>query len=1449
MPQQQIIWTTLPSGRRGNGASETLMLSVVASPRLRLDDGGTGLLQSFPDFLDWPAHVQQTLTGFDLFIDDDETHRVDPVAATIVSAQPGGSDVWKALFSATTSVRSQQFQGLQEPVASYSVSGVAAQLQAGYTRLAHDAPFRPADKDTFKQSFPTLAGGPSPIVTASASPMRARLSQLPTLPTEQLASMHRELSVALLHAEHEMSFDEKLAAVTRVAGSLARAAPLGHTVPLVAETDHPAGELAKLVAFHRRAATPSPLDGVTPPPQPNHEIDFHRALTALGEYSWLLRQLRLVLDLEIDVSRVPKSSIGALRHLRARPRFSSPVTDASTYTPVTKYILDNDATGPLPFPVFVAAPKAAQTPPHIQTQLEIVGGFLNLGLTRPPPPPTDDLQFDVFTVDIDGAAKKLLNTIQMVAGDGQAAPIDAATEIAAPALQTSGLNLVRTGQADLLTSDVKTAGERDAARQAGQRAVLFAEDLVRGYRIDICHFPPGATLGQPWMSLHQRTGNLRFKRDGASDITIALPNGDEGFVQPVLVQYPNGGGTNPIYIHESYAHWQGWSLSAPLPADAVGLTRGQTDVPAAPAGLKQVESTVQAASGTLPRLRFGHSYQMRVRTVDLAGNGLNLERAQSVLDALFNQRRPEVFLPISGQQLPYRRFDPIASPVLVLREELMEGEAADVMVIRSNGAPTTTASYAASLGDPRYHGFNDRHVAPPKSSQRMAERHGRLDAAFGIAGRPQSVFGVFARDLGTLNDVSVINIQTGQAESLPDVVRTDATGAQTTIPHGLRFFATDQAKSDRSGYTVHYEEQLRLPYLPDPLADGAALFGLPGVKKIESLVLVESSTPGTVGTLVSLREGPNTHQLLEASALDQLGAITKIGFPSAAQWPDLRCFRLRLDGGLDPNGETPTWSEVNGVRTLTVRLAPAEVSTIFISTYPRPEDVALFALHFSWSRLGAPEGERQFIGQAQHGALAMLTPAHKVVLVHAVQQPLIAPQVAGTPFAVKRFPGDTVAYLTGRFKIHGKSTEKLDLLASWTEPLQESEGTRSIETHVLEVPISLGDPDPLGTHGDPVPIATYTKAPTDSFEFNAPPRESDARAKSFLARHEFGDTRHRRVTYRLVAATRFKEHFPARITSDTANITRTFTFENAEVLNSVRPPALEVTSIIPAFQWDRSLDLTSSKRAGGWLRVYLGSKWFATGEGEMVAVVGEAAGRDPASGADPLHATPSSSQTSTIIPTVPPVVFPGQPNIYPFEAHHDDEIGRWYADVAFNVSTLYFPFVRLRLARFQKQSLDGLQLSPVVEVGFYQLAPDRAVALTFIDVVEGQPDKRKIDIMVSGPRAAAAGLTTGAHLSYSVEAGVEERALGAPGDPRDPNLGWVPSTTIVPIVASGQLDAGVLWHGAVILPAFADMDRRIVIKEFEIFPPGETPPGQAWSGEPAGGPSRRLVYADTIPVR
>jgi hypothetical protein len=49
-----------------------------------------------------------------------------------------------------------------------------------------------------------------------------------------------------------------------------------------------------------------------------------------------------------------------------------------------------------------------------------------------------------------------------------------------------------------------------------------------------------------------------------------------------------------------------------------------------------------------------------------------------------------------------------------------------------------------------------------------------------------------------------------------------------------------------------------------------------------------------------------------------------------------------------------------------------------------------------------------------------------------------------------------------------------------------------------------------------------------------------------------------------------------------------------------------------------------------------------------------------------------------------------------------------------------------------------------------------------------------------------------------------------------------------------------------LVPKFADRERRIVVKEFELFRPNTCQPGLVWIGDTSGGPSRRLVYADTI---
>jgi hypothetical protein len=726
-----------------------------------------------------------------------------------------------------------------------------------------------------------------------------------------------------------------------------------------------------------------------------------------------------------------------------------------------------------------------------------------------------------------------------------------------------------------------------------------------------------------------------------------------------------------------------------------------------------------------------------------------------------------------------------------------------------------------------------------------AETHGALDGAFGPGGDPVKYFNICKRDSGSLNDNFVINLATGEREFLPDVVD-PATGAR--IEHGIRFIKIEKSEqptptpgSEDAGYTVHYEARLRLPYLPDPLARGAALFGLPGAEG-KTLVLKESASPGSPAELTR-----SPLQVLPQMAIDALGYVTKISFGPSDKWPELLPFLLRLDGAEGGTQAEPKWTEENGVRALTVRLAPGETKTAWISSYPDVNDIDLFGLHYWWDkRVGSPEGDRTFLNMAQHGALSMLTSARKLTLVHAVQQPIIAPTRDGVPFDVIKFPGATLVYVRGHFKIHGLSTAKLDLFAAWNEAEETSGGSRAIETHVFEFPIHR-DRDQIPPADDSASIMKYIKE-TDRVEFLAPTNEDSVKLRKWLARHEFNDTKHRMVTYRLVATTRFREFFPERITSDVKNITRETTFPGVIVKSSARPPVPEISHIVPCFGWEVDSDLTRSKRLGGGLRVYLGPTWHATGEGEKLAIIG-----DPQSGVDPIHVSSNSGGSMVIKPAgTEAVVVPGrsQTKIYPFPIHFDEDSGRWYSDLLFDIQDAYFPFVKLTLARYQRHSLDEMHLSEHVDAGIHQLAPDRAVELEYSDFVEGQPGKRKIDIKIKGSKASADQVPPALRsVSYSIDVKLEERQKAFGVDERDEHLGWTPaSPSEQPVAAPSPPAPPILWQGLLLVPQVPSKEQRIVIREYELFGRNEIAPGQGWIGEPTDGPSRRIVYADVIPV-
>jgi hypothetical protein len=1437
MPQQEIIWTALPNGLRADASTQKLRLSVFVSPRLK----ATGRLgeRSFADFHDWPNRLLAGVT-FDVIVGTEPPKRCE-----VVSRPQPESAIWTGIFSSNTLVQeyTPQFDLAYQPISSYPAATVVTEISKGYVKLGGESPYRPAVGASLIEAFPAIHSAIAREEIAATQYIQDRSPDVDTMSAAELEALHVDLGHSLFRHDRAMSVARKFSAALNVAGKRARSRNGSGVIPLIPETDDPASAFEQFAAFHYRAPG-APRDS---PPSLPEEWDFHRILSSLCEYPDLLRRLGLVIDLELPARDFPKSAFGGIKSLRVVPNFTTAL--AGITSPATKYLFDLAADdGPLPFPKFCAAPRQADEAAGrdaLDHDLEIVGGLLNLNFPHPDDPTHRQSLYGLIQVDADGAGLKLLNTVKLVAADQEhpeQQPVDSGSEVGAPVLRTSGVSLVRSKLGATIAASFDQANAYETAMASDAPPEFWAENLVRGYRVDVLRLPPdfqahnGGSNDRPvWRSLHKRVGKVTINPSGTNPLT--REESAEGFIQLALVQDPNvtsaTAGTSPVYVPESFFNWQGWALSAPPPIEPVQTST--VDAGASPPpmnGLPSVVPVFEPAPYSLPRLRFGHYYQFRLRTVDLAGNSVTVEAADDLLRAL--ETRKSVIRPIKPNEFRYLRFDPVLAPALVLRDEPTEGESADVMVIRSNPADgMSAAAYATSLRDRKYQGVTERHVLPSKSAEATAEAHGLLDRAFGTNGDPGRLYNICKKETGSLNDDAVVNTATGVLEPLADVVLRDPfTGTQTRIPNGI---LPKQPAGSSAKYIIHFEENLRLPYLPDPCARGAALFHLPGVNGKNGYI--------DHGTLVY--KGAGGQVILPPAASDQLGYVTKIDFGAAGDWPELHPFRLQLDEPSGTADQLPGWDP--NARVLKVRLAPGETRTVSLSSYPAKEDVLLFGLYSWWSapqEWGSSSAGAEILSAAQHGALGMLSPARKLMLVHAVQKPVALKAASDNkPLGIRRYLDDPIAYFSGTFRIHAASTAKIDLSATWKEPPQAGENPRTVKTHVLELPIH-----PEGVHATSAVIATYDDQNLQFLAPPAPPQPSTpAERAEFPARHDFGDTKHRQVTYKLVATTRFKEYFPDRITQDDSAISRSIDLiEN--VLSTAPPSAPEITSILPVFKWDDLLvtgRLKRRSRIGGGLRVYLGTNWHSSGEGEQLAVV-----EATEAGLDPIHITGSGDMLGTMKPTVPAINITGL-QVYGFDVEYDKELSLWYSDITFDVGDSYFPFKQLKLVRYQKDSLENMHLSPIVDAGIHQLPPNRRVELDYRDL----PGQRKISIIVFGSKPSAAQLPADSR-GHVVEVTLEQRRVGPGMEDHEEDLSWTLDTTVLPVTESPPYPQSQLWVGYVLIPisddpTAANIERRIVIREFELFPHNDDPPGQGWLNElnTSGQFSRRLVFADTIRVR
>jgi hypothetical protein len=1331
--EQTVLMTIMPRGVTFDAGP--LPVSVIVSPRLR----GDNRLAAFPDWLKWTRHLHER--GLTLSVRCGNKQQRVEIDRSVLRP-----DLWEQLFNEKTFVRSYEYPDYSERgLITYSMRDALSAVKSVYQQAAVDL---------------------------------AQLDDPGDIREQQQSNRYR---LAELLAGLDVHWNGRLASEWRssVRKRKSTGRP-GYTPrPRVALDEEGLILGARTATDKKNAALPFAVFHHMPTPsqaevplQLNTEevLDFHQALSSLNSYPALLRALGLVFDLELPAEFVTVTDPGKYGTLSVAQ--TSMRWQVKTTTPELATAYVNLAVGQRR--LFLTAPLVFEEPdfPHITI------GLIHL----------DPENFGLAQVDVDGAMHKtmiLAETLNTPDPDRNrfpgAMPEEAPNpdiydrDATLPSLRSGGFSLFADQRGLLLLDNMAQSNAFNDAVESGgqQKRPFFAEDLLRGYRIDVWN-----SQTADWHSLHRRTGLYRIGNLEYS------PGEEEGFIQMAAMQPAPESAEGPdgedLYLHEAIARWAGWSLSVPMPGkhlsrygdpdkaippddDSTGeYLEDQPDTP--------FKMTVhyEIVNGSLPRLVFGRRYRLRARAVDLAGNSLNHDSPLAALLATF------MALPRNPDGRPYLRYEPVNAPILVIRDPAAvtgSGSAVDRLVIRTFNANIDSDDIPADTT------ASDRHLLPPRTSVEMAERLGMFDDGAGnLKGDAATWQLIVERDAGELNQMTIAI-----------------------------------AGQDPQDFPVETADQLTdLPYLPDLLAEGAALRSLPG-------------TPG--GTLARVGDGG------AAAAIDYTplsdpnprpSSATLISFNGGGDWQQRSGLRLALaEPQPDQVDLRPHWDPVK--RLLTVFLAKGQTVVVPLSTYLSPQALKLMG-QWDWLRQyiefitiinpqrhflqpgAAVDRINHILQRSVEGGHWLINPPVLLTLVHAVQQTLGKPVFAAlnvdhdnsiqvtnplqtarvrdrqdpvelAPITAWRHPGATDTFLLGAIKVHGASSVQLDLKAEWSEPTDdESEPAWTVvnrTTHVETIPLPLIKEGYLHAPGTINRAVGYYDPENDQIAFvrygdrggpvdqGYPIFFSDA-----APRHVFNDTRRRKVAYTAVATSRYREYFPSDADQLAAGLEPLGFQRHSEpvivdVPASARPAAPGVAYVVPTFGWQRQSEtnLKRSVRFGGGLRVYVDRPWFSSGEGELLGVALwnyqngslDESNRDKFKsyftqwGMDPIWKSANLSYVPSTYNFPDNVAFdfgvaleernarlangdPGRVDVAGFPVTYDPERQKWFADLTLRTNTdTYMPFVRLALVRYQPHALADAQISRVVLADFAQITPDRSVLLT----IDPQTPRR-LRVVVSG---------------------------------------------------------------------------------------------------------------------
>lgn len=1372
--KQKIIITALPNGIVERGINRTLKLSAAIG--LQVEDANT-TLQNVPDMQRWAELIKDAKFMVQL--------NGSTVEAKVVS-KPADATLWKNLFSPAVKVRSFVQEDLAViPIASYPVKHIL-----NYIKFVVEATGK-----NFSKDLPSATD-------YTENPLLHKISEYQDPQFPQRGSDKITMNELVKPNPASLRILDQLNSKKVIAFS---------------NQASPEFDFAQLKNFHgwyKKKALPPFVQ----PDPPNFE--FHSILSTLSAYPQLMRRLGLVIDLDI---KMPAGILAGNEDIRVIPSGINFTTATTFVCPATAYTKTTDG--------FYAKPLPSSM---------IEKGHLKINGDG----------FTVFQVDTDGSAiklcqqmdglllKKAKHIFYAVQGKMPNAAFipaynnEAPRKEGLPTNRTAGIAVAKDGRAAQLQenfkrmNDWKTKLVTGAGAPAGvsgamatwilSTEVLYADDITMGYRMDV------QPEGSKWFSLHKRNNKFSYLDTNGNNIDIPGVETDEGYIQTAASEEQTDTGKQ-LKVGEVIARWEGWSLSVPRPGNSLNdpmtprksgekyqevYDKGVSGNAAKENAKYKTPGTVDfklnvlpsIEKGSLPMLRFGKNYSIKIRTVDIAGNCVAVDS------------KPENAGAAIKSNIRYMRYEPVDAPFLVLGNEVKDGESSEVLVIRSNEGATVAQYEAANVDSKHTSPFKAeaiRHVKPPRTTVEMATLHSMLDKGFGPANSTEAA--AIYQKITSSKD--------------PLIAETDAT-------YKLKVM-------DVPDKTINVE------YLADPMAAGVTFF-----------ISTNDPNPKLPNPEILTRR---VSFYFDAEVKTAAEANTPANYD---KWMNPQTFRIKLKEG------SPNIQWVAADRTLEITLQKGVIVKLNYACFWRPDELVRYSGildMMGMNNLGGAVGER--IGNGQHW---MFSPWREITCVHAVQQPISKIGAQPYPFIAKlqptREPGENFCKLNSKLLVHGPSTDKLDIEADWTEWYDDGV---SIEAVVNEWQ------DDVSRTPVKAKVFHFT-ALYNVFDYVF---GDDIPNNPFIIKHQFNDTKHRKINYRSIATTRYRENFFQLIEDkkDAFQLTRESNeIKKVIIPSSARPLAPQIEYVIPTFEWDRVTKdkLTVTGRGSG-LRIYLKRPWYSSGEGEKLAVVLKKQVADAALLSNPSAVNAHLFTTWGTDPTKLSAALPGsiipdqnvfvnviadnkknnvsleeipgaKANLVVYEVKYDKERQLYYVDIMMNFLAAYYPFVRLALARYQEHSVtkDGIDycLSKIVQADYIQIPPPRGSSIQYGST------KNQVTVAISG---TVPNVPNAPDFRTKVQFLIETIDVPASEDTQI-TINAKPIDEYSYVLQQSDIKNFGFLHAHVFnLPSeYATKPYRIKVLEYELITYDPLKPNPNPGGQVFGGPAmkERLVFADVYEV-